>query len=244
MKEAAVAVLSPDIGAPTGVARNGPSRPTDSSLASPHSCRAGRPAARRPGIAQATGLSLESKAADLVGQGLVKEAATLVIQVLGPEILGYLRAVLRDEDRAGDAFSKFAEGVWRGLVGFRGDSSLRVWCYRIAWNKVAEQRRDPYLLRRERFATSMISRVAGNVFATTAAEVERRSDALQRLRAQLEPEEQTLLTLRVDRKLTWREVAEVLAVEGAPVDEAALRKRFERLKGNLARAAREAGLFR
>jgi RNA polymerase sigma-70 factor (ECF subfamily) len=38
-------------------------------------------------------------------------------------------------------------------------------------------------------------------------------------------------------------VATVLAEEGAPVDEAALRKRFERLKDRLAAMAREEGLL-
>jgi RNA polymerase sigma-70 factor (ECF subfamily) len=89
----------------------------------------------------------------------------------------------------------------------------------------------------------MASKVAGRVFATTAVELERQTGALERLRAQLEPEEQTLLTLRVDRQLSWREVADILAEEGATVDEAALRKRFERLKDKLARAAREGGLI-
>ncbi len=188
-------------------------------------------------------MSVEAKAADLVARGLVDQAATVVIESLGPEILGYLRAVLRDEAGASDAFSHFAESVWRGLPAFRGEASLRAWCYRIAWRAVLSLKRDPYRRRRERFGTSMASRVAGRVFATTAVERERQSSALERLKAQLEPEEQTLLTLRVDRQLSWREVADVLAEDGVPVDEAALRKRFERLKEKLGRAARDGGLF-
>lgn len=188
-------------------------------------------------------MSVESKATDLLARGLVDDAATAVIEALGPEILGYLRAVLRDEAGASDAFSHFAEGVWRGLRGFRGEASVRVWCYRIAWRAVLSQKRDPFRRRRERLGTSMASHVAGRVYATTAVELERQSSALERLKQKLEPEEQTLLTLRLDRQLSWREVAEVLAEEGAAVDEAALRKRFERLKEKLARAARDGGLF-
>jgi RNA polymerase sigma-70 factor (ECF subfamily) len=187
-------------------------------------------------------MSLEEKAADLVARGRVDDAATVVIESLGPEVLGYLRAVLRDEAGASDAFSHFAEAVWRGLPAFRG-GSLRVWCYRIAWRAVLSQKRDPYQRRRERLGTSMAARVVGRIFATTAVELERQSGALERLKAELEPEEQTLLTLRVDRQLTWREVADVLSEGGDPIDEVALRKRFERLKEKLARAAREGGLF-
>jgi len=49
--------------------------------------------------------------------------------------------------------------------------------------------------------------------------------------------------MRLDRNLAWREVAMVLAAEGEPVDEVALRKRFERLKTKLTELAREEGLL-
>lgn len=188
-------------------------------------------------------MSVESRAAELLARGLTDAAATAVIEGLGPEILGYLRAVLRDEAGASDAFSHFAEGVWRGLPGFRGEASLRAWCYRIAWRAVLTEKRDPFRRRRERLETTMASRVAGRIYATTAVELERQCDALERLKATLDPEEQTLLTLRVDRQLSWREVADVLSEAGAPVDEAALRKRFERLKEKLGKVARDEGLI-
>jgi RNA polymerase sigma-70 factor (ECF subfamily) len=88
----------------------------------------------------------------------------------------------------------------------------------------------------------MASRVAGRIYATTALEMERQSTALDRLKAQLDPGEQTLLTLRVDRQLSWSEVADVLAEDGERLDEPVLRKRFERLKDKLTRAARGEGL--
>lgn len=49
--------------------------------------------------------------------------------------------------------------------------------------------------------------------------------------------------LRVDRELEWDEVAAVLSAEGAPVEAATLRKRFERLKDKLAERARQEGLL-
>ena len=70
------------------------------------------------------------------------------------------------------------------------------------------------------------------------------------LREKLTPEEQTLLILRVDRQMSWRDIATVMHDEeaGEP-DEAelkrnaaALRKRFERVKNNLRELAREQGL--
>lgn len=130
-------------------------------------------------------MSVASRAADLLARGSTDEAATAVIEALGPEILGYLRAVLRDEAVAGDAFSHLAEGVWRGLPGFCGEASLRAWCYRIAWRAVLSEKRDPFRRRRERLETAMASRVAGRICASTALERERQSDELERLEATL-----------------------------------------------------------
>jgi RNA polymerase sigma-70 factor (ECF subfamily) len=52
-----------------------------------------------------------------------------------------------------------------------------------------------------------------------------------------------MIILRFDRGLSWTEVAQVLAAGGAPVDEAALRKRFERLKKRLRELAIAEGLL-
>jgi RNA polymerase sigma-70 factor (ECF subfamily) len=70
-----------------------------------------------------------------------------------------------------------------------------------------------------------------------------RRERLDRLRAALDPEERTMLVLRVDKGLPWNEIATVLARDGEEATPAALRKRFERLKAKLARLALEHGLI-
>jgi RNA polymerase sigma-70 factor, ECF subfamily len=70
------------------------------------------------------------------------------------------------------------------------------------------------------------------------------ADRLASLRASLKPEDQTLLILRVDKGLSWKEIANVFAEAGdAPPDPAALRKRFERLKERLLRLAKKEGVL-
>ena len=170
-------------------------------------------------------------------------AATLALRELGPEILGYLRAVLRDETDASDAFSLFAEWLWRGLPGFEGLSSLRTWAYRVAWTAAARFARDPYRARMERLPTSAASLLADTIRASTALAIEGDRAAIQRLRAKLTPEERTLLVLRVDRELEWSDVALVLGADGEAPQPAALRKQFERLKAKLGRLARDEGLL-
>jgi RNA polymerase sigma-70 factor (ECF subfamily) len=169
-------------------------------------------------------------------------AAAEVIRGYGPQILGYLTRVLGSPDDAQDAFSLFAESTWRGIAGFQRRSTVRVWAYRVAWTTALRVTGDAWRRRRERLPTSLASRIAADVLSRTARTAERESAALERLRRELSAEEHSLLVLRVDRRLAWREVAEVMAAEGRPVDEEALRKRFGRLREKLARLAREAGM--
>lgn len=187
--------------------------------------------------------ALEADVRALRAAGDLAGAATAAIRGLGPPVLRYLRSLLRDEDDAAEAFSLFAENVWRGLPGFREEASLRTWAYRLAWNAAQNLRDAAWRRKGRRFATGEASALADEVRTRTAVVVERQRQALAKLRAALPVEDQSLLVLRIDQELSWVEVAEILADEGEAVDPAALMKRFERLKGKLAKLAREAGLL-
>lgn len=74
------------------------------------------------------------------------------------------------------------------------------------------------------------------------------------MREKLPADDQALLVLRVDRKMAWRDLAIVMSTGGyLPADSidedalaretARLRKRFERVKSELKRLAKEAGLL-
>lgn len=79
-----------------------------------------------------------------------------------------------------------------------------------------------------------------------------RSDVMDRfakLRAELDHDEQILLLLRVEKEMSWPELAEVLSGQ-EPLDEqelrsraAALRQRFKRLKDKIRKIASEEGLL-
>jgi RNA polymerase sigma-70 factor, ECF subfamily len=185
-------------------------------------------------------MSVEALVLEHFDRGDLDAAATAAIEGYGPGIYGYLCSLL-DEDDARDAFSLFAEDLWRGLDGFRRESSVRAWAYRLAWHAAARFSRETWRKRRERLPSSAASRLAASVASASA--LGGRRDRLAQLRAQLTPEERTLLVLRVDRELEWEEVAEVLRADGVDVSTAALRKRFERLKERLAELARAQGLL-
>jgi RNA polymerase sigma-70 factor (ECF subfamily) len=71
-------------------------------------------------------------------------------------------------------------------------------------------------------------------------------DRVAALRSSLSEDERTLLTLRIDRGLSFREITEVLGEtvgEGdAKAQEARLRKRFQLLKEKLRKLAVSAGI--
>jgi len=187
----------------------------------------------------------EARCLEALDRGDHAGAATAVVRHYGPQLLGYLCSVLRSEADAGEVFSMFSEDLWRGLPGFRRECPLRVWCYRLAWHAAARFLRDPFRGRGRRLETNELSRLVEEVRSSVfLGRDQARQATLDRLRAGLSPDERTLLVLRLDRGLAWAEVALVLAEEqGQPVDEAALRKRFERLKDKLAERARREGLL-
>lgn len=187
-------------------------------------------------------MNVDARVTRLVKEGDPRAAATEAMRALGPKILGYLRAVLRDEGDAGDAFSAFAENLWRGIGTFRGESSFRTWAFKIAWNAALNVRNEAWRRLGRNFDTGEASRLAEEIRTRTASRLERQRTALDSVRETLSADEQTLLVLRIDQGLAWEEVAEVMSSSGDSVDAAALRKRFERLKERLARLLRERGL--
>jgi RNA polymerase sigma-70 factor (ECF subfamily) len=176
--------------------------------------------------------ALEQRLFATIDAGEQGAAVAAAIRGYGPQILGYLSVVLRNEDDAAEVFSIFAEDLVRGLPGFRRESSFRVWAYALAWRAAQRFRRDAFRQRTRGLYTSEASRIADEVRTSLPSRVARR-DRVERLREQLDPEDQALLVLRFDRDLSWTEVAQAMSDEGQPVAEAALRKRFERLRARL-----------
>jgi len=186
---------------------------------------------------------IEARIRDLLAADDCPAAATAAIQEFGPPVLRYLRSLLRDEDDASDAFSVFAENVWRGLPTWRGEGSLKAWAFRLAWNGAMNLKNEAWRRRGRRFFSGEASALAEEIRTRSHVKVERQRNALDKLRESLDVEEISLLTLRIDQKLSWAEIADVTAIDGQRVEAAALMKRFERLKGRLAKMAKEQGLL-
>ncbi len=188
-------------------------------------------------------MSTEKTIAAHLDRGDLRGAASDAMRAYGPQVLGYLAAVLRDDDAARDVFSQFCEDLLKGLPGFRRECSFRAWAFKLAWHAATRFHRDPYRQRGRRLVTADASRLAASVTRDSSFRPGGRSERMIKLRQALDPEEQTLLIMRLDKELAWDEVSQVLSGRGEPVTPAALRKRFERLKEKLGRLAREQGLI-
>ncbi len=183
--------------------------------------------------------TLQARVQQLLEEGDVRAAATVALREMGPEILRFLRSVLRDEEDAADAFSHFSEHLWKGLPSFRGQSTLRTWAFRIAWNGALTLRNDAWHRKGRRLGTGEASQLAEELRTKTAVRVERQRTALDRIRENLTPDEQSLLALRLDREFSWEEIAEIVSAGGERVQPLTLMKRFERLKKRLAEMIQE-----
>jgi RNA polymerase sigma-70 factor (ECF subfamily) len=187
---------------------------------------------------QAAEETLDARVKRLLSAADTTAAATLVIETLGPELLGYLWVAAESWGDADELFSRVCERIWRGLPKFRFESSLRTWAFVIARHRVRtglERART----RKPDVSLSEVEQLVHLVAAVhSTTQLHMRSDSkqrLERLRQTLDPDDRTLLVLRVDREMAWRDIAEVMADgdEDHTRVAAKLRKRFERVKQRL-----------
>lgn len=184
-----------------------------------------------------TDVDVEAEARRAFEAGDLRRAATVAVSGYGPELYGFLVVAANDPDLAADAFGDLCHHLWRDLPKFRWECSLRTWAYTLA-------RRRLYAAREARRAAayvplSRIPEVEALVRTATASYLRTAVRAeVARIREQLADEDRMLLVLRVDRDLSWREIAEI--VED---NEPALRKRFERIKERLRTLAKQAKLI-
>ena len=189
-------------------------------------------------------MSVDSQVAAFLAERDYRSAAEAVMREYGPGIRGLLLTIFRrNPDTAEEAFSLFAENLWRHIGTFRGESSVRTWVYSMARNAAVSVTREGWRRLGRRLQTIEAERLAEEVRTLSALRLERQSTALSALRDTLDLDEQTLLTLRLDERLAWDEIAQIMSSGGEQLDSVSVRKRFERLKAKLGELARRQGLI-
>lgn len=193
--------------------------------------------------------ALERELRVLVETGEVERAASTAIGMYGTELLGFLQATARDDTLAAEAFALACEQLWRNLERFRWEATLRTWFYQLGRNAVHQIRRDPRRKPERNVPLSVMTSIADVQRQPTAPYQRTESkNALRELRAELAPEDHELLILRLDRNMSWKDIARATASEDEPAHTldgraAALRKRYERLKQLLRERLVERGLL-
>jgi RNA polymerase sigma-70 factor (ECF subfamily) len=182
---------------------------------------------------------------EIVAAGDIDRATDLAIRTYGPELIGWLSSIFPSEADAYDAFSTMSEDLWRSLPRFDGRCSVRTWCYMLARHAAFHVRARPRNVHEtlRSHIPSLLGAVT-HVWNTARGTEQEVQNVYAEIRRQLPDEDQTLLVLRVDRNLAWRDVAIVLLGETANADEvtrkaATLRKQFERVKERLRELAAE-----
>jgi RNA polymerase sigma-70 factor (ECF subfamily) len=174
-------------------------------------------------------------------------AATAAVKGYGPELLGYLFGATHREQDSAEIFSEFCEDLWRGIAGFRGESSFRTWSYRVAYHALARARRSGVRTRRRIVLIDVpeLAAIADHVRTRTLPHLRTEiKNEVMRLREQLPEDDRALLILRIDRRLSWDEIAAIMEPEAPTAasvkrTSATLRKRFERVKARLRELAKD-----
>jgi RNA polymerase sigma-70 factor (ECF subfamily) len=177
-------------------------------------------------------------------------ALTRLLECYGLELQRYLVATSGPTE-AHDIYSMLAEDLWKGLPAFQWRCSARAWAYTLA-----RHARARYVVAERRRATrqdtlSHLPWLRDLVERTrTPTPLHERSDVrhgLRLLRERLDERDRTLLMLRVDRGLSWKELAIVLDDVGPDEAEAIAaarqRQRFQAIKKRLRAMAQEDGLL-
>jgi RNA polymerase sigma-70 factor (ECF subfamily) len=180
--------------------------------------------------------------------GDVNAAITAAIQGYGDEVYSFLMSRLRDDDIASDVFAQASADLLTSLPTFRWRCSLRTWFYRLARAAAARHVRSPSNRPDRRVALSHVSEVIDQVRSRTQMHLRSEvKDGFRKLRDQLDPDEQQLLMLRIDRNLGWSEIAEIVDDDDDPKAitraSARLRQQFQTLKDRLRDLAIAEGLL-
>jgi RNA polymerase sigma factor (sigma-70 family) len=166
----------------------------------------------------------------LLDRGEFHAAAEAIVASYGPIYLAHLIQILRNDDDAREVLAQFNLDLWRGLATFDRRCPVYNWGYRLAHNAAVRHLKQPFQRRRAAVTSDHFEQLkARSLTSLREAEAGDAGRIIERFRAQLTPEEQALLTLRVHEGFEHEAIAEVLETS-AP----AVRKRWARLVRKLA----------
>jgi len=183
---------------------------------------------------------IEAQIHEALVAGDRSRAATLTVEAYGGEVLAFIEDRVKSGGDAEEVFSDLLEELWESLERFRGDCSMRTWCYLLARRGVGKQWRGLGVRRKRELSSGNFSALEEVARSRTApflrTEVKSRA---RELRETLPEEEQQLLLLRIERDLPFADIARImsddesLSAEALSREASRLRKRFQLAKDRL-----------
>lgn len=178
------------------------------------------------------------------------QAATLTVEAYGAEVLAFIEDRVGRGGDAQEVFSELLEALWESLDRFRGECSMRTWFYVLARRAVSKERHALGMRRKRELSEGRLSELAAVARSRTApflqTEIRTRARAL---RETLPEEDQQLLLLRIERDLSFLDIARVMSDDEtlSPAElskeSARLRKRFQLAKEKLTQLMVDEGLI-
>ncbi|HMJ13499.1 MAG TPA: sigma-70 family RNA polymerase sigma factor [Polyangiaceae bacterium] len=184
-------------------------------------------------------VSIEDRIRELHAERSFDRAAELAIARYGSELQGWLTNSVRDETAAREIYSICLESFWRALPQFRFEATIRTLMYRLARNATYRyfcgRQREELVSSCELWARPALDRSETHPWLKTEIKVK-----LRAVCERLTIKQRMVLTLRVDKQMSWSEIARVMSQGEAWLTEdtlrreaAALRQQFRRLKQEL-----------
>lgn len=191
---------------------------------------------------------IERQVRALADTGDHQGAVAVAIERLGDEVYGYVASRSSDDDLADDVFAQACADLFASMPTFEFRCTIRTWFYRLARSAGARHHRTPGNQPERRIALSQVSEAVDQVRTRTRLHLRSEiKDGFRKLRESLDPEDQQLLLLRIDRDLGWNEIAEIVDDVDDPADvaraAARLRQQFQKLKDRLREMAVKQGLI-
>jgi RNA polymerase sigma-70 factor (ECF subfamily) len=189
----------------------------------------------------------DAEVRELVLAGRERQAADRLLSRLSRELRPFLHRLLGDVCLADEALSATCERLWRGLPTFRWECSLRSWSYIIARREANRCRSRHVRAGVQQTTLSKADEVAMRATSNSGGVSTTRRDQLEVLRASLSDEDRDLLVLRVERGLSWKEIATAFLEEDKAETEtvvreaARLRQRFRAIRLRVASAIGDRG---
>ncbi|MBN8468881.1 sigma-70 family RNA polymerase sigma factor [Corallococcus exiguus] len=193
---------------------------------------------------------LEGRIHDLSLRGEVGQAVTLALTGYQQEFTRLMESILHDREQARDAVSLLSETLLKELPAFRWESTFRTWACRVARNigyRLAASPAGRELPVSREALEGQVHRERSRTPPWLQTTVKER---VQALRLKLTPHEQAIITLRLERRMSWLGAARELATEEERSNPealgrkaAVLRQQFQRIKVRLRELAQQEQLI-